>query len=150
MSPAIIALGLAAILGLGVILYLNGVFGGSSREADGAEVTAQANDSTPSGPLGGPAAPATAACQDVVPEAELGSSGGERTVNRLVVGPQASITWNGAAVNAVRLRQYLDYTAVMNPRPMLTTRVDPAADPAATQSARDAIVRALGCSPARL
>jgi hypothetical protein len=38
-------------------------------------------------------------------------------VNRIHVGPGASLRWNGAAVDLVTLRQYLDITANMDPLP---------------------------------
>ena len=84
-----------------------------------------------------------------MPEAELGAAAPGDT-NRLVIGPQNSLTWNGAPIDPVRLRQYLDLTAMMRPRPVLATRLDPAADPALVGAVHDAIDRALTCRAARL
>ena len=47
--------------------------------------------------------------------------------NKIVVTADNQITWNAAPVDEVRLRQYLDVAAAMNPEPELHFQPDPAA-----------------------
>jgi biopolymer transport protein ExbD len=47
--------------------------------------------------------------------------------NKIVVTPQGQVLWNGAPVDLVRLRQYLDITQTMNPIPELHLQPDPGA-----------------------
>lgn len=47
--------------------------------------------------------------------------------NKITIDPAGTIAWNGAPVNEVTLRQYLDQTAAMNPEPELHFQPDPAA-----------------------
>jgi biopolymer transport protein ExbD len=45
--------------------------------------------------------------------------------NKIVVTPQGQVLWNGAAVDLIQLRQYLDITQTMNPTPELHMQPDP-------------------------
>ncbi len=45
--------------------------------------------------------------------------------NKISISVQGLVTWNGAPVDAVRLRQYLDVAAAMNPEPELHFEPDP-------------------------
>jgi biopolymer transport protein ExbD len=45
--------------------------------------------------------------------------------NKVVITPDRVILWNGAPVNEVTLRQYLDLTQQMNPVPELHLQPDP-------------------------
>ena len=47
--------------------------------------------------------------------------------NKIVVDPQGTITWNGAPVNAIQLRQFLDITQTMTPVPELHLQPHPEA-----------------------
>ncbi|KQN26205.1 biopolymer transporter ExbD [Sphingomonas sp. Leaf33] len=47
--------------------------------------------------------------------------------NTLTIDPQGSTYWNGAPIDEVTLRQYLDRTVVMAPQPELHFRPDPQA-----------------------
>ena len=47
--------------------------------------------------------------------------------NKIVVMPNRAILWNGAPVNDVTLRQYLDITTTMNPEPELHLQPHPEA-----------------------
>ena len=45
--------------------------------------------------------------------------------NKVVITPQGQVLWNGAPVDMVTLRQYLDLTQQMNPIPELHLQPDP-------------------------
>jgi biopolymer transport protein ExbD len=45
--------------------------------------------------------------------------------NKIVITPAGQVLWNGAAVDLVTLRQYLDLTQQMNPIPELHLQPDP-------------------------
>ena len=45
--------------------------------------------------------------------------------NKITIDPAGVVAWNGAPVNEVTLRQYLDQTAGMNPEPELHFQPDP-------------------------
>jgi biopolymer transport protein ExbD len=45
--------------------------------------------------------------------------------NKVVITPQGQVLWNGAPVELVTLRQYLDLTQQMNPIPELHLQPDP-------------------------
>ena len=45
--------------------------------------------------------------------------------NKIVIQPNGAILWNGAAVDPVTLRQYLDVTTTMQPTPELHLQPDP-------------------------
>jgi biopolymer transport protein ExbD len=45
--------------------------------------------------------------------------------NKVVITPAGQVLWNGAAVDLVTLRQYLDLTQQMNPIPELHLQPDP-------------------------
>jgi biopolymer transport protein ExbD len=47
--------------------------------------------------------------------------------NKVTIAPAGTIFWNGAPVNLVVLRQYLDQTQTMNPIPELHLQPDPQA-----------------------
>jgi biopolymer transport protein ExbD len=47
--------------------------------------------------------------------------------NKIVITPQGAVLWNGAPVDLVTLRQYLDLTTTMNPTPELHLQPDPQA-----------------------
>lgn len=47
--------------------------------------------------------------------------------NKIVVMPNRTILWNGAPVNEIQLRQYLDITTTMNPEPELHMQPHPEA-----------------------
>lgn len=47
--------------------------------------------------------------------------------NKVVITADNQVTWNGAPVELVRLRQYLDITQTMNPIPELHLQPDPQA-----------------------
>ncbi len=47
--------------------------------------------------------------------------------NKVVITPQGQVLWNGAPVDLVTLRQYLDLTQQMNPIPELHLQPDPQA-----------------------
>lgn len=47
--------------------------------------------------------------------------------NKITVSPQGQVFWNGAPVDLVTLRQYLDLTKNMNPEPELHVQPDPGA-----------------------
>ncbi|MGZ8298192.1 MAG: ExbD/TolR family protein [Allosphingosinicella sp.] len=47
--------------------------------------------------------------------------------NKIVITPQDQIMWNGAPIDLVRLRQYLDVTQTMNPVPELHLQPEPTA-----------------------
>ena len=47
--------------------------------------------------------------------------------NKIVVEPNGAVLWNGAPVDLVTLRQYLDITQTMNPIPELHLQPDPMA-----------------------
>ena len=47
--------------------------------------------------------------------------------NKVSIDPAGVVSWNGAPVDEVTLRQYLDTTAGMNPEPELHFQPDPAA-----------------------
>lgn len=165
-KPLILAAaGVAAIVAIVLTLYFTGVFGGrdgdsfsdqwsstSSGEQGSSGFASQTDrgmDSSAAAPVAPP--PATP-CIGVVPAAEFGAytSDSVPAHNRLAIGPGPTLTWNEASINAVTLRQYLDISQTLSPRPILVSRLDPAADPALVESVRDAIDRALDCRGARL
>ncbi|MCC2978701.1 ExbD/TolR family protein [Sphingomonas sp. IC4-52] len=45
--------------------------------------------------------------------------------NKITISVDGTTSWNGAPVDAVRLRQYLDVAAAMNPEPELHFQPDP-------------------------
>ena len=45
--------------------------------------------------------------------------------NKVVIDPAGTVYWNGAPVDAVTLRQYLDITTTMTPTPELHLQPDP-------------------------
>jgi biopolymer transport protein ExbD len=45
--------------------------------------------------------------------------------NKIVISPQDQVLWNGAPIDLVRLRQYLDVTQTMNPVPELHLQPEP-------------------------
>jgi biopolymer transport protein ExbD len=45
--------------------------------------------------------------------------------NKIVITPAGAVLWNGAPVDLVRLRQYLEITTTMNPVPELHLQPDP-------------------------
>jgi biopolymer transport protein ExbD len=45
--------------------------------------------------------------------------------NKVVIMPNRAVLWNGAPINLVTLRQYLDLTQQMNPVPELHLQPDP-------------------------
>ncbi len=45
--------------------------------------------------------------------------------NKIIITPQGQVMWNGAPVDLVQLRQYLDITQTMNPTPELHLQPDP-------------------------
>lgn len=47
--------------------------------------------------------------------------------NKVSIDPSGVVSWNGAPVNEVTLRQYLDTTAGMSPEPELHFQPDPSA-----------------------
>ena len=47
--------------------------------------------------------------------------------NKVVIEPSGTVLWNGAAVNEVQLRQYLDITQTMTPVPELHLQPHPEA-----------------------
>ena len=47
--------------------------------------------------------------------------------NKIVIMPNRAILWNGAPVDPVTLRQYLDITTTMSPEPELHLQPDPEA-----------------------
>ena len=47
--------------------------------------------------------------------------------NKIVIEPTGTVLWNGAPVNEVQLRQYLDITQTMNPIPELHLQPHPQA-----------------------
>ena len=47
--------------------------------------------------------------------------------NKITIDPAGLIAWNGAPVNEVTLRQYLDTSATINPEPELQFQPDPKA-----------------------
>ena len=47
--------------------------------------------------------------------------------NKIVIEPNGTILWNGAPVNPVQLRQYLDITTTMTPTPELHLQPHPEA-----------------------
>ena len=47
--------------------------------------------------------------------------------NKIVVTPQNQVMWNGAPIDLLTLRQYLDQTQMMNPIPELHLQPDPMA-----------------------
>lgn len=47
--------------------------------------------------------------------------------NKIVIMPNDAVLWNGAPVDLVRLRQYLDYTTTMSPTPELHLQPHPEA-----------------------
>ncbi len=51
----------------------------------------------------------------------------EADKNKITITPDGVVAWNGAPVDEVTLRQYLDTTASMNPEPELHFQPDPAA-----------------------
>ncbi|MHA6723688.1 ExbD/TolR family protein [Sphingomonas sp. RS2018] len=51
----------------------------------------------------------------------------EADKNKVTIDPAGTLYWNGAPVNEVLLRQYLDRTVVMNPEPELHFAPDPQA-----------------------
>ena len=56
------------------------------------------------------------------PETEV-----HRVKNKIVVERDGAVLWNGAPVDAVRLRQYLDLSATMTPAPELQLQPHPEA-----------------------
>ncbi|HMG48820.1 MAG TPA: hypothetical protein VK614_15340 [Allosphingosinicella sp.] len=68
-------------------------------------------------------------------------------VNRVRIGRDGSIRWNGSLVNAATLGQYFELTTTMRPTPYLAVRVDRDADPARVALARHAIHRRAHCPP---
>jgi biopolymer transport protein ExbD len=47
--------------------------------------------------------------------------------NKVSIDPAGTVSWNGAPVDEVTLRQYLDQSVAMNPEPELHFQPDPAA-----------------------
>ena len=45
--------------------------------------------------------------------------------NKIYIAVDGTVTWNGAPVDAIRLRQYLDVASAMNPEPELHFQPDP-------------------------
>jgi hypothetical protein len=91
-------------------------------------------------------------CPDVMGEstfenwrARQSSNGVEREHNVLRIDGHDSYAWNEAVVDSTRLRQNLDLTGTMLPRPMLVVSVAAGADDPARQKAREAIYLAYRC-----
>lgn len=100
--------------------------------------SAGANDSqavaTPAAAAGAPgvaALPQSGHCPAPLSWGALRPSGGppppiEPVRNKVSVDRRGTLYWNGTEVDLVRLRQYLDITSSMNPRPLFNLVVDPA------------------------
>lgn len=92
--------------------------------------TGTANATHP--PVSQPAAKPAPGCPAPLSWGAMRQTGGspppvEPQYNRVTVDPAGNIYWNGAAVDLVQLRQYLDVTVSMNPVPMFVMEVDPRA-----------------------
>lgn len=88
-------------------------------------------------------------CRNVVTDAaaQAVASPGQPApaINRLVISGRDGIGWNGAPIDGVTLRQYLDLSGVMSPTPLLVVAVEPGADPSHVQNIRETIWRGLSC-----
>jgi len=88
-------------------------------------------------------------CRNVISEAlaQRGTSPGQPApaVNQLAISGREGISWNEAAIDRVRLRQFLDISSTMRPAPLLVVRVRSGADPAHVQSIREAVYLGLSC-----
>ena len=151
LSPElIVAIGFALILAVAGILWATGVFDRGSNRPDGPLPTVapvpmpppSASETYPGADeLASPPCDNVRNARDVagVPPGE-----GEQR-NLLAITAGGTYEWNGAEVDAVRLRQYLDLVGSMSPTPVTVVRVDPGAPPAAISTVSDAIDRALRC-----
>jgi hypothetical protein len=68
-------------------------------------------------------------------------------INRIYVGPESELRWNGARVTPGTLRQYLGITAHMNPLPFAEFIIRPGADCEMIAHVRTWIERAVPCEP---
>jgi len=143
------------LAGVGAILYFGGVFDRmSGRQTEPVPVaqpvpvpitppaptasggdTAYAPDPAPSGPR----------CYNVFMAGEVPPAATDGQTNRVMVTAAGEFTWNGAPVDDIRLRQYLDIVGQMSPMPVTVVSMEPGASPAAVATLRSAIGRALNC-----
>ena len=92
--------------------------------------------------------PPLEACTHVVAagaaERDLESRPDDVVTNRVAVSGSI-ITWNGAALDAVTLRQYLDIVSTMAPQPRLVVEIAPDAQPQTAALVQTTIDNSLRC-----
>lgn len=153
LSPElIVAIMFGLILALAGILWATGVFNRSDDRPDGPLPTVapvpvpmpppSASDSYPSADE-----MASPPCDNVRNERDVAGTPprADEQRNTLAVTASGTYLWNGAEVDAIRLRQYLDIVGTMSPAPVTIVRVDPGAPPSAVGAASETIERALHC-----
>jgi hypothetical protein len=90
-------------------------------------------------------------CRDVISEAALATLRRTESIdpvlNRVTLGRQGTIAWNGTPVTLPVLRQYLDRTRQLPTQPMLVTSAEAGSDPAFVETVREAIFVSLDCRP---
>lgn len=147
----------ALLAGVVAILYFGGVFerlgGRPSEQTTAPTAVPPASEAAP--PAAGPgfegnllAAPGEGAlCTDVLTERDARDQppGEGQQVNRIVVTASGEIQWNGVAVDAVRLRQYLDIVRTMAPQPRTVVRIEPGAPAGATAQVGEVVSLAMNC-----
>lgn len=155
-SPLIVVLLVVALLaGVTAILYFGGVF----DRLSGAQAE-QTTAPTASAPASGTAPPAAEpgfddslaggdnfGCSGVFTERDARDQplGDGQQVNNIVVTAAGEIQWNGAAVEPLRLRQYLDIVRTMAPRPRTVVSVEPGAPAGAREQVSETISSAMNC-----
>ena len=157
--PVVLALVVVLILAVLALLYFGGVFerlsNQRSEQTSAPAAVRPAGEATPPGTGGDLAQPDMAGpdgaaalppCGDVYSEAAAAAlPRDDRQRNSLAVSASGEYLWNGAAVDAVRLRQYLDIVATMSPTPLTVVSVAPGAPPGAVDALREVIGRSLNC-----
>ena len=153
LSPAaIVAILFGLVIVVLAVLYFTGVLDRSPRQAEQTPVVGAPPAPAPStggdGLMGpGPGEPLNPPCDNVRNARDVAGSSpreGEQR-NLLAVTAGGTYLWNGAEVDAVRLRQYLDIVSSRAPTPVTVVQVDPGAPPAAVEELRETIGRALRC-----
>lgn len=89
-------------------------------------------------------------CENVLSDSEAARRNvqpGDSTVNRLDVEANGGFSWNDAAVDAARLRQYLELVSQMTPPPTLIVAFEPAVMPSARREVADLLRSSLQCRP---
>lgn len=162
LSPLVVVVLVVALLtGVVAILYFGGVFerlsGRQSEQTTAPTAYPPASGTSPPEAYPGLegnmyATPDTPppdglTCNEVYSERDARAlpEDGTRQTNRIDISRAGEIRWNGAAIDPVRLRQYLDLVRTMSPQPRTVVSVEAGAPATARGQVGVAISRAMNC-----